>query len=1708
MDIQDSHSRGGAQEDLDLEDAYAELEVEDHVDQPIYLMACDCSELFDKCLEVSKSGTATEQSLSNEVSRFVWEYKGRFDAWASFLGVFAGEKSCLDYRLRNHSALQDMVIRLLDILRRNLFLVSVYNHEDPTASKGVNDPVDAAGDHIMKDALPSSLNVAFSSIEESITRLNKLGIAIRLSSRSTVVARARNFAAQNPELIRLGKFEDRAYLALQSLYPNASERLRQQLVDAMTDRYVKLQYEFHRMRVQTSTNLSSNAPSPRPGGHEQRVPAPQTAKPNTEQTATGPTEERQRITVNFRSFPQSSIDTTRLHANLEAVATKSVAKSKPAKTLTAHTNRQREPPCPKFKAGEDSTPCEWCFQIINRSLIKARPNNYTEWSDEGRWHYRNDLQPYVCIAESCCKSRPTYPSSREWISHMMSTHSEYWSQNIHGQSLWTCPAEHENDSCYVFSTRDELDNHILLQHEHAEGLRREEVSETMAKQYGVENWQLASSCPLCLFRLDADPAQETRLDGVTAPTETSQGEKKRLGLHRQSIKKVKLASSAVEANNITTSWAMGSHIAEHLHYLMIVSLQLMSAMDGAAYGEGDTDDDIDAPSSRVSAPGQNELEDKLADLPSEVQGSIAWSDVGESVPVKNQEELLGNEAELPSRIRAPEALHSNPKGTERVAAAASLIDLIELSNTIAVLCRDWAEDLEDGADKTGRLEATVSSVADAAIGLRDHLRRNPEGPPFPPHLAEVLENCSTLMSSLYKKLNTHTKNPFPEGLHTPQKWPFGVFDLIPIVGNLQQYHNELFSTLEVEIMREIYEMNDKGKKVPGTLAVARGAIFDSNENQLNARCHPGTRQELLHQIRAWANDPQGKFMFCVSGMAGTGKSTIARTVAQIFNDEGRMGASFFFEKGDSERGNVSRFVTTIAVQLLKVLPDMKPHIESAIEEESDITSRPLREQFDNLIFQPLKKLSITSQSLVLVIDALDELNERNDIGLALSILCQLGGLTTIRVQVFLTSRTGFPGSTIYQIPSGPFEVVRLENIPPATIEPDIRIFLMHEFAKLQQRGSLPHDWPGDENIQKLASMATPLFVFAQDICRFVADGIDGGISPQERLIAVLKRNMTPIELHGIYFSALGDITEYFSDEEFRTFGWDFRRIVGSIITLASPLTVHSLANLLDIPEESVSLRLELLSSVLLVPSNQKLPVRLLHPSFRDFLLDPGKESVGLWFRINEKETHAMIATRCLEVLSRCLKENICSLEFPGMPRTELDSAKIDEGLPEYVQYACRYWVYHLASSGTGIANGDIVDTFLRDHFLHWIEALSLMGQISECVDLVENLASLVDQDELGSEMSLFFDDAKNFIRQNLQTIKATPLQLYSSCLIFSPTSSIIRTMFWKHVPEWIHRFRKTPKFWGGELGKVEWHSSFVTAVTFSPSGEQLASASLDCTIKLWDTRTGVQMKTLEGHTGRVNAVTFSPDGKHLASVANDYTGRLWDVATGEHMRTFEGYGGLVNTIAFSPDGMWLASASSDCAVQIWTVATGEHMMTIEGPGGLTNMVVFSADGKHLAFASDDSTVRVLNTVTWRWVKVFEGHTEPVRAVAFSTDGDRLASAASDYTVRLWDLETGLQVATLRLDGIIRGLKFSTDGGDLETDKGMLSITPSYPPSTEILLQKAPGKIFLERHWITLDGRNLLWLPPGYRGSCSALRGKLLVMGQTSGEVSFFGFSSG
>ena len=153
----------------------------------------------------------------------------------------------------------------------------------------------------------------------------------------------------------------------------------------------------------------------------------------------------------------------------------------------------------------------------------------------------------------------------------------------------------------------------------------------------------------------------------------------------------------------------------------------------------------------------------------------------------------------------------------------------------------------------------------------------------------------------------------------------------------------------------------------------------------------------------------------------------------------------------------------------------------------------------------------------------------------------------------------------------------------------------------------------------------------------------------------------------------------------------------------------------------------------------------------------------------------------------------------------------------------------------------------------------------------------------------------------------------------------------------------------------------VLALAILPDAAWVPPAGQDRTIKLWESDTGQELRTLRGHMGQVRCVAFSPDGRSLASasLSPDRSVRIWDADTGKQLRVLRGHQGGLMSVAYSPDGGVLASACADHTVKLWDPNTGLERFTLHGHASLVDGVVFSPDGERIASAGLDRTVQAV-----------------------------------------------------------------------------------------------------------------------------------------------------
>lgn len=511
------------------------------------------------------------------------------------------------------------------------------------------------------------------------------------------------------------------------------------------------------------------------------------------------------------------------------------------------------------------------------------------------------------------------------------------------------------------------------------------------------------------------------------------------------------------------------------------------------------------------------------------------------------------------------------------------------------------------------------------------------------------------------------------------------------------------------------------------LSVASDAESASYANQHEDECLPGTRIKILHDIEKWATLHRSKCIFWLNGMAGTGKSTISRTLAKRFLGEKVLGASFFFKRGEADRGNAKQFFPTLASQLQTRIPGMDGCLREAIGAEPQISSKSLKYQFERLILEPISRLKTSSSQpslLVIVIDALDECDNDKDIRVILHLLPQVQECSSTRLRIFVTSRPELPLRLGFDAMGGnDYQDLILHQIPKADIQHDIRLFLEYKLADIRKIRSLPRDWPGVTKIATLVTMSVPLFIYAATMCRVLEDH---DLDPQQCLDDYFNYKAEESKLDAIYLPVLNRIGAKYSDNSRRKHQLiqDVREVVGAIALLESPLSILSLSKLIDLSIMAIKARLSSLHSVLYIPEDETVPIRLFHLSFRDFLLHhetPGKTAI--W--TDENATHERLAIRCLHVMRTYLKKDICGLSNPAADRHhEITARTISRCMPIQLQYSCRYWAHHVMKSQNLTKHLRDAHHFLEKYFLYWVEAMTILGFLSEVTETLRKLQSI------------------------------------------------------------------------------------------------------------------------------------------------------------------------------------------------------------------------------------------------------------------------------------------------------------------------------------------------------------------------------------------------
>eukprot|EP00300_Choanocystis_sp_HF-7_P015440 c19057_g1_i2.p1 GENE.c19057_g1_i2~~c19057_g1_i2.p1 ORF type:complete len:255 (-),score=51.04 c19057_g1_i2:453-1145(-) len=203
------------------------------------------------------------------------------------------------------------------------------------------------------------------------------------------------------------------------------------------------------------------------------------------------------------------------------------------------------------------------------------------------------------------------------------------------------------------------------------------------------------------------------------------------------------------------------------------------------------------------------------------------------------------------------------------------------------------------------------------------------------------------------------------------------------------------------------------------------------------------------------------------------------------------------------------------------------------------------------------------------------------------------------------------------------------------------------------------------------------------------------------------------------------------------------------------------------------------------------------------------------------------------------------------------------------------------------------------------------------------------------------------------------------------------------------------------------HKGFVVGLDVCWRKRQIASGSLDKTIKLWDANDGSLRHTLVGNAPGpgpgVESVAYTPNGDLLLSLSSDATLSVWDVDAATLISTIPTtHSSVARGLAVTPDGSRFVTGSNDGTLKVWGIEPLGLLATLEGHKDWVNSVAVSGDGKLVMSVSSDGTLRKWDLNTFTSTSPVEVHGCPVFALAASQDGSQFVTAGwDDGTVKVW-----------------------------------------------------------------------------------------------------------
>ena len=503
-------------------------------------------------------------------------------------------------------------------------------------------------------------------------------------------------------------------------------------------------------------------------------------------------------------------------------------------------------------------------------------------------------------------------------------------------------------------------------------------------------------------------------------------------------------------------------------------------------------------------------------------------------------------------------------------------------------------------------------------------------------------------------------------------------------------------------------------------------------------CTEGTREEILKDIITWADAANSPPVFWLTGQAGSGKTTIAYTIAQYFDrlekeeHTGRrtvLGGNFFCSRQFEETRRQIHIIPTLVYELAR---KSRSYAHALHESDKFDSVDKLTEQMEDLLVGPWHhsepRRHMELPPYLIIVDALDEIEADGGSMFLQDILKTINQRPLRGLKFLVTSR---PDPYVVDLCKSfsSDAVCRLQDVPIEDVGSDIAKYL---------HVKLPN-FLGRPELEAMAQLADGLFISAATIVRYLTPRRSITVDEQCKLLSKLhvRRSFTasgarrPLLIDELYQQILRDAFSELDDDLFNS----RLRILHTFLCTFERTSTSLVATLLSESDEIAIAVLDDLHAVLYCKDDQ---VLWYHASFPDFIFNQTRSTFELDGRrisMSLKPHHHVLLTHyCFDFMSKLLRFNIGDMPSSFILDSEDPelSQRIATNINAILRYASRYWAHHLALTDEMEVDDksnlcDCISDFLRIRILFWIEVMNLLGSSGQCTTMLQSARGWVSK---------------------------------------------------------------------------------------------------------------------------------------------------------------------------------------------------------------------------------------------------------------------------------------------------------------------------------------------------------------------------------------------